>query len=196
MSDSSTGGPLLPVEPPVPLEDDDLEEFLQGIIAAIAGIDGQWVRPRWQPEPPNIPPDGQDWAAIGITSSEPDAMPAVIHHSEGEGHDELQRHEELQVLASFYGPHANAYGSRLRDGFYIAQNREALFLAGMGLVNVGAALTVPVLLKQKWLVRVDVPVVIRRAVQRNYAVLNLRTANGTLITKYVSNPFQTEEPDV
>ena len=52
----------------------------------------------------------------------------------------------------------------------------------MGIVETGDLLTVPSLLKERWLYQVDFPVVIRREIQRTYTVLNVLSSQGTLVT--------------
>ncbi len=185
MNDSSTGGPMLPEPPPAPgpLEDGTLDQFIQQLVVVVTGLDGSLVRPRWQEEPPDIPAEHTDWCAIGITNRATEAgYPVLSHHPELEGFDEFQRHESLSILASFYGPGAGMNAGLLRDGLFLSQHREILFLAGMGLVNTGDLVTLPALLKQRWLRRVDLPLVIRRAVQRYYPIRNLLSAAGTVLS--------------
>jgi hypothetical protein len=183
-NDSASGGPLASAGAPAPLEGQALNDFLQQWIVGITGLDGTMVRPRWQAEPANIPDSGVAWAALGITTRSADAFPAVVHDGTGEGTDQLQRHEQLTVLCSFYDTGVNGQADKLatllRDGTAIAQNREILTIAGMNLVSVGEAIAVPSLLKQTWLYRVDLPVVIRRIILRSYAVLNVESAVGVL----------------
>lgn len=188
-NDSATGGPLQPEPFPVPIEDQDLDRFLQQYVAGITGLDGKLIRQRWQVEPPNLPDAGVNWVAIGVMNFDADKFSVVMHHSEGEGFDELQRHEVFDLLCSFYGPNADKYSSLLRDGLSIIQNREPLFLAGMALVEVGQIVSVPAIIKQTWQYRVDVPVRFRRAIQRYYPVLNLLSAEGTISGESVGVTF-------
>jgi hypothetical protein len=73
--DSSTPGILQsttqPTSPPSPLDGDDLEDYIQQFVAGVAGMDGTLVRPRWQPEPSNIPDFDVTWCATGITHKRP-----------------------------------------------------------------------------------------------------------------------------
>lgn len=176
-NDSSTGGPLLPSSGP--LEGQALNRFIQQWIVGISGLDGTMVRPRWQTEPSNIPDAGEAWASIGISVVSSDDFPFV------DGVD-LQRHEDLNLLCSFYDLGTNGlasyYAALVRDGTAIPQNREVLTNAGMGLASVGALQAVPSLLKLRWLYRVDLPLVVRRAIQRNYDVLWVLSADGRLRT--------------
>jgi len=185
-NDSSTGGYLLPnpAPAPQPLEGKALMQFVQAVVVGISGLPGPMVRPRWQPEPPNIPADGTCWCAIGINNRASDTFPYVAHEAAGNGDDHMQRQEQLDLLASFYdlgiSGEADLFAAQLRDGFAIAQNREALQLAGWQFAFGGDLLTVPSLLKQRWLYRVDYAFSIRRQIDRTYPVLNLESAQGTI----------------
>lgn len=184
VNDSSTGGFLQPAANPAPLEGANLLDFIQAWFVGICGLAGSMVRPRWQAEPPDIPQAGNCWMAFGITNRESDQYPYVEH--EANGSDALQRHERLDILTSFYDTGvtglADQFASLLRDGTAIAQNREYLTDAGMGLVKAGNLLTVPSLLKQRWLYRVDLEIVIRRQIDRVYPVRSILSTSGDIYT--------------
>jgi hypothetical protein len=169
--------------PPMPvLEGQRLEDYIQQFIAGVSGLDGTMVRPRWQPEPPNIPDYGVNWAACGIVRHRPIGVyPAIIHHPDGDGYDEMQRHEELDILVSFYGANANEYANNLHNGLMIAQNYTVLSLVSMALVEISEGTHNPELIKERWWDRVDKPVILRRLIQRTYPVLNLLSARGVII---------------
>lgn len=177
-NNSSTGGYLDPSGNP--LEDDALTDFLQAVIAGVSGMAGANIRPRWQPKSPNLPDYGTDWAAIGITEQTPDTFAYVLHTPDVG--DKVVRSEIIQMLVSFYGPHAGNYSNILSMGFQVDQNREVLLLAGMGLIEVQPPRTVPEVIKGQWWNRVDQLVRFRRAITRTYPILNLLTANGFLVT--------------
>lgn len=178
---SATGGPLSPAVSPTPLEGQALNRFLQQVVVGITALDGQWVRPRWQAESPNIPDAGEVWAAIGVVDRDSDTFPAITAFD-----TTLQKHEVLNILVSFYDLGTNGladyYAALLRDGLMIPQNREVLTVADMGLVEVGRPVAVPSLLKQRWLYRVDMPMTIRREIQRVYPILPLVSAQITTKT--------------
>jgi hypothetical protein len=188
LSDSSTGGYLAPNSSPSPLEAATLNQVIQQAIAGMSGLPGSLVRPSFQSESPDIPDAGTAWCAFRYTTRPSDTFPAIIHQpaaNNGNGQDELQRHEAVHVLASFYdqgtvGQKADTLAALVRDGFVIAQNREALLSAGIVLVSTGELTAVPVLIKQRWMYRVDLPFVLRRLIQRHYPVLNLLSAGGTI----------------
>jgi len=107
MADSSTGGFLTPAATPAPIEGDALVNFIQEWIVGVTGISASLCRPRWQPEPPNIPKDGTTWLAFGITETESDTYAVELHDptaNGGKGSSQLRRHEVLEISATFYGP--------------------------------------------------------------------------------------------
>src|SRR5437870_2383413 len=119
MSNSSaTGGYLVPTSAP-PAEDDALDDILQGLIVGLTALDPTLVRPRWQPVAAKLPDLSVNWCAIGETDETPDANAVVTHDGDangGLGQDNLQRHEQIRVLATFYEPNAKAYAKQARDG--------------------------------------------------------------------------------
>jgi hypothetical protein len=149
----------------------------------VAYFDGTMVRPRWQPEPPNLPDYGTDWCATGIVRRRPlGAYPAAIRYPAGAGYDEMQRHEEFDLLCSFYGPGADQYAANLHDGLGVWQNYAPLRLAGMAYVECREAIRLPELIKERWVDRVDKTVVVRRIIRRAYPILNLLSAEAWIIT--------------
>ncbi len=107
-----------------------------------------------------------------------------------DGNDHLQRHEELHISTTFYdtgstgldnsGGLADYYVALLRDGLAVPQNREPLFLAGMGLKNVGEPVTVPVILKKRWQNRIDFEFIVNRQIDRVYPVNTIVSATGKI----------------
>jgi|SRR6185312_12355884 len=92
--------------------------------------------------------------------------------------DILYHQEEIGVLCTFYGPSCMRNASRLRDGWQIAQNREALQLAGMGFIDAGDMIQVPELVNNIWVRRIDLLLNFRRAVVRVYPVLDILELSG------------------
>jgi len=170
----------------LPLQGQELNRFIQQWLVSLTGIDPNLMRPVWQTEPPNIPSEGDAWGAFRVTSTTSDTFPAFIHHGENDGTDELQRHEILEYLVSFYdlgtNGFADAYAATLRDGMAVAQNREILTNNSMNLLAIGNLQTVPSLLKQRWLYRVDLSFQLARAVTRTYEILNVLEADVTIKT--------------
>ena len=193
-NDSSTGGYILPTANPAPLEGQALLRFFQQIIAGITGLDGTMVRPYWQGESPNIPDAGDAWAAFRINKRPSDTFPFVgrLPYGTDTGVDHLQRHELLEFFVEFYdlgstgvnntGGLADNYAALLRDGLAIPQNREPLFLNGMGLIKVGDLVTAPSIFKLRWQYRVDFEFTVGRQIDRSYQVLTIVAANGDIYT--------------
>jgi hypothetical protein len=150
------------------------------MIVGLTGLPGNMVRPRWQPTVPKQPDPSVNWCAIGVTNSDPDANPTIVHSPTGEGSDMLLRHEVLTVLASFYGPNASANAAQARDGLFISQNHAMLTAYSMGLVSVGPKRPAPELVNQQWVRRFDFEIFIRRQIVRTYNVLNILSAQATL----------------
>ncbi len=179
---SATGGYLSPAVVSPPLEGDDLDAEFQKAVVGITGLTGQMVRPRWQPGNPKQPEPTVDWCAIGITTQTPDATPHIQHSGAGNGKDTLKRHELINVLCTFYGPNSKRYAATMRDGIEMPQNLDVLALVNIGLISVGDIQAVPELINQQWIKRYDLPLTFSRQVVREYAVLNILSANPILIS--------------
>jgi len=178
---SATGGYLLPVSPGTPEQDLDLDVVMQSLVTGLTGLDGTLVRPRWQPTQPRMPDASTTWAAVGVTLITPDDNAVITHDGAGSGRDGLVRHEDIEVLASFYGPQAGRLAGIARDGLHIPQNVEALAPLGIAFVKASVTRPVPELVNQQWVRRVDLPFHLRRIVRRTYPVLNILSAPVSLI---------------
>ncbi|WP_427183531.1 LIC_12616 family protein [Bordetella bronchialis] len=175
---SATGGYLIPTTP-APAADLDLDLVFQAYVRGITGLSGAMVRPRWQPTVPQTPGPEVDWCAVGVTPrTRSQDYPAIQHDPAGDGQDLLTRHQELDVLVTFYGPNGMRYGDMLRDGAYLPQNSEVINALGIALVEVLDAFAVPELVNQRWQRRYDVPMKFRRVIRRTYPVLNLLSAEA------------------
>ncbi|WP_454734240.1 phage neck terminator protein [Cupriavidus pauculus] len=173
---SATGGPLAPAVASPPLEDDELDDLLQETVAGVTSLDGAMVRPRWQPTVPKQPEPGTNWCAIGITVQTPDAGPAIQHDPAGDGSDTYIRHQDIELLCSFYGPSASGYAQRLADGMAIPQNSEHLALRDVKFVSASEVRPAPEFVNQQWVRRYDLTLTLRRKITRTYPVLNLLSA--------------------
>ncbi len=182
MSTSATGGYLSPNATPAPLNGGPLVDFLQEILSALTGMDGTLVRPRWQAEPPVIPPAATSWAAIGVTTQKSDTFPYLGLDSDA--NYQLRRHQELMLMCSFYdlgdSGDADLYANLARDNFVVPQNREALAAGGFALVEVGDIVNAPTLLNNRWQNRLDLSLRFRRQIRREYPVLTLLGVSGTV----------------
>lgn len=179
-NNSSTGGYLLPSSTP-PAEDGALDAILQGLVVGVTGMKASLVRPRWQQEPPVMPAIFVDWCAIGVVDEIPDQYGYVVHSGANGGSDNLQRHDGIEVLATFYGPNARGNAKLLEDGLLIPQNREVIENNGIVYKGIGRSMHVPELMNERWVQRVDLPISFRRIVIRTYPILNVESAEITLI---------------
>lgn len=178
---SATGGYLAPAGTPTPA-DEALEDILQPMVAGITGLAGKYVRPRWQPGTPKQPEPTVNWCAIGVMQTRPDANPAIEHDGTGDGEDHYQRHQDVILLATFYGPNAQGYAQILADGMYVPQNSEALRAQNMAFVEAGELIAAPELINQQWVRRYDLRIRLRRKIERTYPVLNILSADTPVIT--------------
>ena len=181
--DSTTPGYLGPraAPSPHPLYDDEWDNFLHDMIAGITGLESTLIRPRWQPEPPNMPDFNVDWVGFGVMSTEVDFCPAIVHVDTGtDEYDALQEHEIDTVLCSFYGLNCSRYASYLRRGLFLDQNRAIFRANAVGLVEVSAFTAAPELYKERWLDRIDTNVLLRREIRFDYSVRTIQRAYGTI----------------
>lgn len=175
---SAEAGFLAPT-PSATGDDLALDIILQSWIVGITGLPGPMVRPRWQPAPPPMPDQGVNWCAVGLMSTNRDANAWFGHNplnAGGLGDSTMQRHQDLDVLATFYGTNAGQYGSVFADGAQVEQNRDVLTLNGIALVESGLAQVVPDLINAIWVRRVDVRVSLRQQITRTYPIRTVLTA--------------------
>lgn len=176
----TTPGYLLP-QSTLPLPKNlNLTQFIQTVLVGVSGLPGTLVRPKWQTEPPKQPDIEVDWMAFGIEIATPDANGYLAVNIDGSS--DSQRHEDLEVSCDIYGPQALAIAGIIRDGFQVPQNRDALFVANMGFVNVSGARRIPDLVNERFINRRVMSVFLRREIQRTYAIPTLLSANGTIYT--------------
>lgn len=186
---SATGGYLLP-STTTPLPGGlTLDEFVQTVLVGISGLTDTLVRPRWQTDPPKMPDVTVDWLAFGLTVFAPNDNAYV--DMDTSGNQISQRHQNIRIQCSFYGPNAVDYATIVTDGFQIQQNLEALTLAGMGYVSTGEMITFPELINKRWFNRIEMDVDLRREISRVYPVLSILEASGTIYADG-SNEFESE----
>lgn len=165
MGDSATGG-YIPPSGSVAY-DQELEDIFQAFIAGITSLQGQFVRPRWQRDPPPMPAIGVDWCAFAVKSTSSDDGPYFEQHDENM--DSI-RHESLELLLSFYGSHGESIANIFKDGLGIPQNIAQLREHKIKFIGCGEIITAPDFLNQQYVHRFDVVASFRRKTQRTYAV--------------------------
>jgi len=174
---SAAGGYLIPA-PSAPFGSLTFKQFLQTVFVGISGLPFNLVRPKWEINPAKQPDVTVNWLAIGLHVNKPDANAFLGVNSDGSNN--TQRHEELEIDCSFYGPDADDVASLTRDGFQVPSNLEALRSVNMGFAGTNSALRVPDLVNERWVDRYEMTVVLRREIFRTYPLLTFLSANGTI----------------
>lgn len=174
---SATGGYLQQVAGP--MEGLDLRRFLGTVLVGVSGLDPQLVRPSWQQNPPPIPNIDTDWMAFGISARRADNDPYQAEKDDGQ-RSIMARHEELDILLTFYGPNCLQIAGEVRDGFELTQNTESLLLAGMAYIDLSDIIHAPELVNDRYFDRADTTLTIRREVRREYRILNFVSAYGAI----------------
>jgi hypothetical protein len=183
---------LTPAEP-TPDQDEAFADFLQQVVKGVLGLDGRWVRPRWQPEPPPLPQQTQNWVAIGAPQQQDADSYGVLQPLANDAGSSVTQHETVEVMFTFYGPQSGAYAKQLMVGLLLDQNRWALQQAGIGHIGFGIITNVPALVKEQWQSRKDMSWRFRRAVQYTYPVLTFLSATGIIHNEHYDTPFTVEE---
>jgi hypothetical protein len=179
MTTSATGGYLVQTEVALP-GGLSLTQYIQQVIVGITGLQGTLVRPKWQKNPPKVLPNPEDnYCAFRVTTRTPDASAFHKLNDNGNG-SVLQRHVELAISCSFYGSDCEKNAALLSDGLEIAQNRDALKAANIGVKDIGVAIYVPELHGQVWYPRCDITIVLKRQIDKNFSVLSFTGSVGTI----------------
>lgn len=180
---SASGGPLSPAAP-APAYGEALNKIIQNWLVPLIGLPGNLVVVYDQPEPPNVPDAGVAWAAVRVTIGDADRFPFVGHNVGGVAGDTLIRNEAIDLLASFYDLGSNGlaagYMAACRDAMAIRQNLDPIYVAGIKMGEVREPVTLPTQLKTRWQLRVDLPIALRRQVQRVYPVEDVATVSIVL----------------
>jgi hypothetical protein len=191
--DSSAAGVLPPLSSPI--YDNPLEDFFHDFLVALSGLPGDLVRPRWQPEPPNMPDFSVNWLAFGFPRIVEDVFAYEGEDPGDRQRDIVERDEILTMLMSFYGPQGGALGKRVSASLQISQNRAYLRTQNIGVVEVEDQIRLPALLKEKWVPRVDINVRFRRRAGWVFAIRTVESVdalqglnNELYITPIIVNP--------
>lgn len=157
-------GAILPLQ--TPADGAALDHLFQQLVVNLTAIDGKFVRPRWQPQPPAQPPAGTDWAAIGIMRRNTLDYPDIVAQTDTTAI--MRRQSIIDVLVSFYGPNAYINACNFRDGCYVPTQLDALRDAGLGFMEAGDVLNVPEQDGPQWILREDMTMRFRRSEDRLY----------------------------
>lgn len=191
---SATGGPLFPYSTP-PLNDQQLEDFFQAWVVALTQYPAANVRPSWQTNPPNIPLDNTvDWCSFKVSVSSADTFAVNLQYPDGQGYNQLRRHQVLTVRFSFWGPNASSFADLLRDGGAIPQNLEVFQVNSMGLIDFGEQVTAPEIVKNLWYRRIDMEMHVKRQIVRDYQVLTLQSAQILLDNEIYQTTINVNQP--
>lgn len=174
---SATGGYLRQTNGPI--DNLDFRRFIGLTLVNLSGFTAELVRPAWQQNPSPIPSIDIDWMAFGQTSRRTDYDAYQVEKADGTSSTQI-RNEEVDFLLTFYGPNCIGKASELRDATDITQNQEALYLAGMAIVNFSDITHAPELINERWFDRCDMTMTIRREIRREYRILNFAGANGVI----------------
>lgn len=190
---SATGGALFPTSQP-PLNDQALEDFFQAWVVALTQYPAADVRPSWQINPPNIPLNDVDWCSFKVSVSSADTFAVNLQYPDGQGYNQLRRHQVLTVRFSFWGPNASSFADLLRDGGAIPQNLEVFQLNNMGLIGFDDQVTAPEIVKNLWYRRVDMEMRVKRQIVRDYQVLTLEAAQVVLDNEIYRTTIDVTQP--
>ncbi|MGJ8524106.1 hypothetical protein R84981_002824 [Carnimonas sp. R-84981] len=152
--------------------DINLDRILSRWLRSIVDYPPQMVRARWQKYQTSIEDPDTDWCAFGVIGIEQDANPALI----GADDQQLWRHEVIDCMASFYGPHGMSKARQFTDLVMLEQNNETLKGVGLTMYQCEHVTPFPELINNQWVRRYDVRVHLRRKVVRSFAVKSLTDA--------------------
>jgi len=192
--------PYLAALQPGVLDDDALTDFIQSWLVGITGLPGQYVRPRWQQEPPEIPPNNVTWMEFGIRGRARDFDAFVTHFAAttnpvAPAYELVFRSEGLDVDCIIYGPNSDAVTTAMAGATKVEQNLWPLAAQGIRFGSMGDPIAAPEKIKQKWVRRNDIRVSLRRAVSLRYPVQDLESVQVTVATGTGSSSFTVVNPE-
>lgn len=155
-----------------------LEDLFHDAVVGITGLQGDLVRPRYQDDPPTWPQFDVDWCAFNVYVRP--SLWNAFKTLRADGSYTIEGTEVLEVTVSFYGPNYQAVERSYRDGMQLGQNRDDLVAAGIGFIEFAEPVVVPVLMKEKWVKKVDIRGTFHRWAVRVYPVRTLLSAEGTI----------------
>jgi hypothetical protein len=108
----------------------------------------------------------------------------------------MQRHSTITVLATFYGPQADAVAAQVRDALYVNQNYEGLMPVGLKLRTIHDLQRVPEIMNQQYIDRADLRMEFRAMSLRTYPIRDLAGADVTIDTDTRSETVQVRPDSV
>lgn len=191
-ANSSVAGFLAPLT--APIYDNPLDDFLHAFLVALTTLPGQLVRPRWQPEPPNMPDFPVDWLSWGIVDIDEDRF--AYQEQIDATTTVVERDEIMTMLMSFYGPRAGQLAKQFSASVQLSQNRAYLHSQKMAVIEVMNQVRIPALTKEKWVPRVDQRMRFRRRASWAYQIRTLESAQFGLDNEQYITPLTliTEPP--
>lgn len=194
MPDTTTTGFITPEADPI--ADRALEDAFQITIRGITGIPGNLVRPQSPEIIANQPETDVDWVSFRIQSQGFD-FDAHVNHQPSlltTGASEVTRDETLDLVLSFYGPHAQQNMLRWVNGLAIDQNRWLLMDHHTKYRSSGNPVTVPALLKETWQRRIDLTSTFARRVKVVYPIRTVVEGEFGLHNERYLTPIIVQQP--
>jgi hypothetical protein len=145
-----------------------LDALVQKAVAALTGLSGPNVRPRWQRFAPDTPSLETTWAAMGVAGIDAD-YGAYDEPTDAE-RNTLVRYETIDARLTVYGPDGAAAARAFRDGLRIGANRAVIEDSGLYYLGDDGIMRIPERINDQWLDRHDLGVVFRRTVALTYAM--------------------------
>lgn len=171
MTDNSSkaAGWLTPVSDD-PAYDTLLEEQIREGILGITGLPDNRVAVVEGSEPPSWQTNesGCSFIIMQITAA---GAPVITHQQEE--NSELRREEVIECVLHFYGPSAQKYATRFRDGTALSQNREELKVHTLNIQSCSEITTVIDVVNDVKTRRYDLTVSLVRKVIRLYGINTL-----------------------
>lgn len=174
-----------------------LENLFHDALVGITGLAGNLVRPKNQVNVANQPGFDVNWCSFSVY------VEPVLSNAYKTLLDDLtytvEGTETLSVMASFFGPQYQDAERAWRDGIQLSQNRDELLASGIAFLQFADPVTVPLLLKERWVKHVDLRGTFQRWARREYKVRSLLSADGTIYADptpagEVIGTFETDPP--
>lgn len=171
-----------------PAYGDALDALAQQLVRGLSGLDGRYVRPRWQPTAPATPAIDVNWAAVAVQTITPDSGVVVRYR-------EFIRHEELEVRVTMYGPEAMRYAQRVKNGVMVPANTAVMQAHGLYYRDATDIVAAPELINDQWLKRYDFALMLRRMIRLDYGTDTIQAANAIIYNDTGLDPQTLEVHD-